>query len=267
MLPDATEYKELCRDFSWVIPDFYNIGEDICDKWAVSRPEDLALSYVDDRGAVFEFSFGELRNQSNRLANYLVAAGIERGERVAILLGQAPETALSHIAVYKVGAIAVPMSALFGVEALLHRLSDSSASLLITDREGVAKVASLRAKLPDLRSILSIDGATGEAQNFHREIAYCSVDFSTVLTRADDPAMIIYTSGSSGLPKGALHAHRTLLGHLPGIEMSHDLFPRPGDKMWTPADWAWAGGLLDVLLPSLHHGVPVVARQFPKFSG
>ena len=267
MLPDATDYEDLCRQFSWAIPKFYNIGDDICDKWAASRPEDLALSFVDDEGAVSDFSFGELRAESNRLANHLVADGVKRGERVAILLGQVPETALSHIAVYKIGAIAVPMSAQFGVEALLHRLSDSSASILITDREGVGKIASSRAELPDLRSILAIDGVTVYAGDFHRAIANCSADFTTVLTRADDPAMIIYTSGTSGWPKGALHAHRTLLGHLPGIEMSHDLFPRPDDKIWTPADWAWAGGLLDVLLPALHHGVPVVARRFAKFSG
>ncbi len=125
----------------------------------------------------------------------------------------------------------------------------------------------MRAELPQLRSVLAIDGAEGDAGDFHRAIAGCSADFAPARTRADDPAMIIYTSGTSGAPKGALHAHRTLLGHLPGIEMSHDLFPRPGDKMWTPADWAWAGGLLDVLLPALHHGVPVLARRFARFTG
>ena len=267
MLPGATDYDDLRQSFSWAIPEFYNIGEDVCDKWAASRPESLALSFVDDTGAVLDVSFGELRDQSNRLANHLAAAGVERGDRVAILLGQAPETALGHIAIYKIGAIAVPMSALFGTEALLHRLLDSGASVLITDRQGAAKIAPLRAELPALRTILAIDGATADARDFHLAIADCSADFSTAQTRADDPAMIIYTSGTTGPPKGALHAHRTLLGHLPGIEMSHDLFPRPGDKMWTPADWAWAGGLLDVLLPALHHGVPVVARRFAKFSG
>ena len=77
--------------------------------------------------------------------------------------------------------------------------------------------------------------------------------------------MMIYTSGTTGRPKGALHGHRVLLGHLPGVEMPHDFFPQPGDRFWTPADWAWAGGLLDCLLPCLHHGVPVVARRFDKF--
>ena len=109
MLPDATDYEDLRQRFSWAIPEYYNIGEDICDKWAASRPESLALSFVDHTGAVLDFSFGELRAQSNRLANHLVAVGVARGDRVALLLGQAPETALGHIAVYKIGAIAVPM--------------------------------------------------------------------------------------------------------------------------------------------------------------
>jgi acetyl-CoA synthetase len=86
-----------------------------------------------------------------------------------------------------------------------------------------------------------------------------------VYTRADDPALIIYTSGTTGKPKGALHAHRALLGHLPGVEMSHDFLPHAGDLMWTPADWAWIGGLMDLLMPAWHHGIPVLARRFEKF--
>ena len=77
--------------------------------------------------------------------------------------------------------------------------------------------------------------------------------------------MMIYTSGTTGPPKGALHAHRVLLGHLPGVQLPHDFFPQPGDLFWTPADWAWAGGLLNVLLPSLRFGVAVVARRFDRF--
>ncbi len=267
MLPDATSYESLRDRFAWEIPEFYNIGVDVCDKWAASRPDGLAVSFVDDTGMVRDLGFGELRDQSNRLANCLVADGVARGDRVGILLPQAPETALGHIAVYKIGAIAVPMSVLFGVEALCHRMSDSGASVVITDLDGAAKISPLRAELPALRSILAIDGAAGDARDLHRSMADCSAEFEPVPTRADDPAMIIYTSGTTGPPKGALHAHRTLLGHMPGIEMSHDFFPKPGDKMWTPADWAWAGGLLDVLLPALHHGVPVVARRFARFSG
>jgi acetyl-CoA synthetase len=116
-----------------------------------------------------------------------------------------------------------------------------------------------------LATILCLDGAAEGAEDFFAVLAGESEDFLAVETRADDPCLMIYTSGTTGLAKGALHAHRVLLGHLPGVQMPHDGFPQPGDLMWTPADWAWAGGLLNVLLPSLHFGVAVVARIFRKF--
>jgi acetyl-CoA synthetase len=126
-------------------------------------------------------------------------------------------------------------------------------------------VAEIRDRLPDLRLVLSVDGAADGAEDFHAALARASADFAPAATSPHDPAMMIYTSGTTGPPKGALHAHRVVLGHLPGTEMPHDFFPQEGDRFWTPADWAWAGGLLDCLLPSLHHGVAVVARKFDKF--
>jgi acetyl-CoA synthetase len=137
---------------------------------------------------------------------------------------------------------------------------------VITNAEGAAKLAALREKLPALKLVVSIDGETDGARCFHTSRIAQDTSFAPVQTRADDPALIIYTSGTAGQPKGALHAHRVLLGHLPGVEMSHDFLPQPGDRIWTPADWAWIGGLLDVLLPALHHGVPVVAKRFTKFT-
>ncbi len=125
----------------------------------------------------------------------------------------------------------------------------------------------MRERLPALKHVFNIEGETDGALDFHANRIQHPVAFDPVRTRADDPALIIYTSGTTGLPKGALHAHRVLLGHLPGVEMSHDFLGQEGDRIWTPADWAWIGGLLDVLLPALHLGVPVVAKRFPKFTG
>ncbi len=159
---------------------------------------------------------------------------------------------------------------LFGIEALQFRLRDAGAKVVITNQEGVQKLLQIRHQLPQLEHIFCVDKVDLTHQGIRQldhEMHVQSENFSTVKTRADDPALIIYTSGTTGQPKGALHAHRTLLGHLPGVEMSHDFFPKPGDKIWTPADWAWIGGLLDVLLPALHHGVPVVAHRFEKFDG
>ncbi|WP_120495929.1 acyl-CoA synthetase [Kiloniella sp. EL199] len=266
MLNHGSDYRAVKEAFEWDIPDRYNIGVDVCDKWAKRSPDRLALSFVDIDGNVADYSFGDLRDYSNRMANLLSSSGINQGDRVAILLPQSLETAFSHIAAYKMGCIAVPLFMLFGVEALEYRLSNSGARAVITNQAGVEKINAIRDRLPDLKHVYSIDGASAGTEDLHRDLLRHSTDFTPVQTKPDDPALIIYTSGTTGQPKGALHAHRVLLGHLPGVEMSHDFFPQPGDKIWTPADWAWIGGLLDVLLPALHHGVTVVARRFQKFT-
>ncbi|MBU1183505.1 MAG: acyl-CoA synthetase, partial [Proteobacteria bacterium] len=203
---------------------------------------------------------------SNRLANGLVHAGIEKGDRIGILLSQSPETALTHIAAYKIGAIAVPLFTLFGVDALEYRLSNSEATCLVTDEGNLPKVMEIWGKLPLLKVVIVTGGkASGKVLDFWNLIEKGSCDFTPVSTKADDPALIIYTSGTTGPPKGALHAHRVLLGHLPGVEFPHNFFPEEDDLFWTPADWAWIGGLIDVLFPSWHHGIPVVARRAKKF--
>ena len=231
--------------------------------WRRASRGKLAIVAVDADGTAHDVSYGWLRDTSNRLANALAANGIAPGDRVAILLPQAPEVAAIHIAIYKLGAIALPLAMLFGTEAISYRLQNSGAKALITNAHGLAKV--VRGELPGLQLVLSVDGPGDGALGFQQTLERASADFTPRLTRADDPAMMIYTSGTTGPPKGALHAHRVLLGHMPGIEMPHDFFPQPGDRFWTPADWAWAGGLLDCLLPSLYCGVPVVARRFDKF--
>ena len=268
MLPSAESYEELRARFRWAVPARYNIGVDVCDKWA-SEPDRLALVYKKSPGApgpeVVRYSFRDLKRLSNKLANALAALGLARGARLAVLLPQAPETALAHIAAYKLGAIAVPLFTLFGAEALEYRLSDSGAQALVTDAEGLAKIAAIRDRLPALQIVLCVDGPAEGALGFHDQLDEARDAFTPVDTRADDPALIIYTSGTTGPPKGALHAHRTLLGHLPGVEMPQELFPQANDLFWTPADWAWIGGLLDVLLPALHHGVPVLAHRMAKF--
>jgi acetyl-CoA synthetase len=265
MLSNIRDYDALTRDFRWTIPARYNIGVDVCDRWAAIDPRRLALLNVRADGAFEEISYGVLREMSNRLANTLAAHGVARGDRVAIMLPQTPEALASHIAIYKLGAVALPLAILFGVDALAYRLQNSGAKAVITSHQGLPKVNEARTEAPGVQLVLSIDGPGDGALGFHETLARAAAAFTPVDTTPDDPAMMIYTSGTTGPPKGALHGHRVLLGHLPGIEMAHDFFPQPGDRFWTPADWAWAGGLLNCLLPSLHHGIPVVARKFEKF--
>ncbi len=265
MLPDIRDYDRLYAEFRWQIPGDYNIGIDVCDRWAARDPRRLAIVHVHPDGRHDDISFGWLKEQSDRLANVLRAHGIVRGDRVAILLPQMPEVVVAHVAVYKLAAVALPTALLFGPDAIAYRLQNSGARAIITNAQGVAKLAGIRAEVPALQLVLNVDGAGEGAEDFAAMLARASPAFTPAPTTPDDPAMMIYTSGTTGQPKGALHGHRVLPGHLPGVEMPHDFFPQPGDVFWTPADWAWAGGLLDALLPSLHHGVPVVARKFDKF--
>jgi acetyl-CoA synthetase len=265
MLPQSRSYETLYRDFRWPQPAQFNIGVEVCDRWATRDPDRLAIVAVQPDGGAREISYGWLRDTSNRLANALRAYGIRTGDRVAVLLPQAPEVAAIHVAVYKIGAIALPLATLFGVDALSYRLQNSGARALITNAPGLDKIAPMRDQLLGLDVVLSTDGPGPDAQGFEQTLARASSEFTAVATAADAPALMVYTSGTTGQPKGALHAHRVLIGHMPGIELPHDFFPQPGDRFWTPADWAWAGGLLDCLLPSLYCGVPVVARRFEKF--
>ena len=265
MLKPGNTYEEIISSFCWEIPEHYNIAMDICDKWA-DRPGRLALIYENEKGLVEKYTFQDLKRLSNQLANGLKACGIEQGDRFGILLPQCPEAAISHIAAYKIGAIAIPLFTLFGTDALEYRLSDSEAKGIVTDNANLPKIMEIREKLPDLEVVIVTRGEeVDKVLDLAKLIDKGSVDFSPVKTRADDPALIIYTSGTTGPPKGALHAHRVLLGHLPGVEFPHNFFPQENDFFWTPADWAWIGGLIDVLFPSWHHGIPVLAHRAKKF--
>jgi acetyl-CoA synthetase len=265
VLPAARDYGTLYQSFRWQIPARYNIGVDVCDRWAEIDPSRTAIFNLGAEGTVEQVSYGALREASNRLANALAARGIGRGDRIALLLAQGPAVAVSHIAIYKLGAVALPLAMLFGVDAIAYRLQDSGARALITNAQGLAKLAASRAVASGLEFVWSIDGPADGAEDFHAMLSRAACDFAPAATTPDDPALMVYTSGTTGPPKGALHAHRVLLGHLPGIEFPHEFLPQPGDRFWTPADWAWAGGLLNVLLPGLHYGVPVVAQKFDKF--
>ncbi len=268
MLKLENTFSELERNFQWEIPERFNIATATCDKWADGSGR-RALIVENQHGEVQTYSFDQLKSLSNQFANVLVARGIKRGDRIGIFVPQCVEAVVAHLAAYKIGAITIPLFYLFGPDALEFRLNDAGAIALVTDIDGANKIESIRTNLTSLKSVYCIerhvDVYPQHCSSFWNSIESVSDLFSPIDTLAEDPALIIYTSGTTGKPKGALHAHRVLLGHLPGVEISHDFFPQPKDLMWTPADWAWIGGLLDVLLPSLYHGVPVVACRFEKF--
>ncbi|MEE9429132.1 MAG: AMP-binding protein [Paracoccaceae bacterium] len=265
MLGDFNDLDAIRREFSWRVPKAFNIAQACCSSWAASHPEKIALIHVAANGDVQEWSYGDLELASNRLANSLRARGIGRGDRVAILLPQCPEVLITHFAVYKLAAIAVPLFTLFGPDALAYRLADSSAKAIVTDGDSLEKLVSIQAKLPELKEIYSTSNTASPIRDLGQEMAAASKIFTPEPTQCEDPAMIIYTSGTTGPPKGALHAHQFLLGHLPAIELHHGGFPKANDCGWTPADWAWIGGLMDMAMPCLFYGVPLVSQRLRKF--
>ena len=265
MLPISDTYDNLRRDFRWQIPAKFNIGTAVSDEWAAREPERICLQHFSPDGAHLSLTYGAFSAQSSSFAQGLLEQGVRPGDRVAILLPQSFETAIAHAAIYKLGAIALPLALLFGVEALEYRLRDAGAVAIITNRFGHEKVAAIRQQLPDLKTVVLVDGDGPDTIGFAALAQTPAPHFVAADTTPDDPAMMIYTSGTTGPPKGALHGHRVLLGHIPGFQFHHAFLPQPGDRMWTPADWAWAGGLLNALLPSLLLGVPVVSSPGQKF--
>jgi acetyl-CoA synthetase len=264
MEAERISYATICAGFHWEIPARFNIAQAVCDRHVGNqRP---ALLFETQSGQTLSLSFEHLQDRSRRLANALAAHGVNRGDRIGILLPQCPEALIVHLAAYRLGAIALPLFTLFGPDALEYRLNDSGAKVVVANVAGIAKILDPSVQLAAPPLLISVDDRVdGAVLAWEHLLESASSAHDRVNTDAEDPAIIVYTSGTTGNPKGVLYPHRVLLGHMPGVELPHDFFPQPGDRMWTPADWAWAGGLMDVLLPSLFHGVPVVAKRLQKF--
>jgi len=256
VLTPGTDWDALRRAFRWNVPEAFNIALACCDAWPADR-----LAIVVPGGT--NWTFGDLKDRSDRLATAFAVRGIGKGDRVAILLPQSPYVMLAHFAAMKLGAITVPLFTLFGEDALRYRLNDSGARACVTDAEGAERLAAL--DCPTLERIFVTDNAVAPHLSVEDEVARSAPIQRCEPTRADDPAMLIYTSGTTGAPKGALHAHRFLIGHMPSVEAQQEFLPQPGDKGWTPADWAWIGGLMDLAMPCLFHGIPLVAHRMGKF--
>jgi acetyl-CoA synthetase len=261
---DGRDYEEIVREFRWRLPSAFNLGTCV-DRHPAER---LGLLYLPGPGRqARRYTFGELAAQSNRVGNLLGAGlGLERGARVAVLLPPSPEAALAHLGAFKAGMISVPLSTLFGPEALEHRIVDSGAQAVVTDRSGLERLEHLSGTAVSSILLADDDRPAGPvAHGFWALVGAASDRPAAVATKADDPALLIYTSGTSGPPKGVLHAHRVLLGQAPGFRLCHELIPQTGDLMWSPADWAWIGGLVNTLLLSWLYGVPVIAAPRRRF--
>lgn len=267
--PDG--YEALHSGFGWSVPQRFNMAEMCARRWArnPATAHQTAVVACDAQMHALHHSYSALQEQANRLSNALKAMGVERGDRVAIVMPQRFETAVAYMAVLQMGAVGMPLSQLFGPDALEFRLQDSEAKVALCDGSTLAAVQSVRARCPALTTVVGLasvhagDGAKDWADTLGR----ASSQFKLVDTRADEPAVLIYTSGTTGNPKGALIPHRALIGNLTGFVCSQNWFgfdpfdaSKPSNAVfWSPADWAWTGGLMDALLPSLYFGRPIVA--------
>ena len=261
--PNATDFDQIRREFQWKIPERYNMAWEVCDKH-VGLSRHPAMYCELPAGGTRTYTFGEVKAFSNSLANGLRALGVAKGDRVGIVLPQCLETGIAHVAVHKLGAVSLPLSILFGPEAIEYRLKDSGARTVITQGRHIEMIQDLRPQLPELETVISCE-EPGADHDLWTLIGNGLDTFEMEDTLADDPALLIYTSGTTGPPKGALVAHRSLIGNLPGFELSQNFFPEANDVFWTPADWAWTGGLLDGLMPSWVFGRPIVANTGGKF--
>lgn len=257
-------YPSLYNEFRWAVPRQFNMAQVCCTRWAKDADR-VAMFYQDDAGARQTITFRQLERDSNRLANALLALGVKRGDRVAIVLPQRPETAVAHFACYKIGAMAMPMSVLFGPEALSFRFENSDTKVALVDAQYLANMRAARgdqikhvivAEVPGLASDLRKDELA-----LNKLLAKASDSLRPAKTLGDDPALLIYTSGTTGPPKGAVVPHRAMIGNLTGFVASQNWYPQRADIFWSPADWAWTGGLLDALMPALYFGKPIVGQR------
>ncbi|MEN3364996.1 MAG: acetyl-CoA synthetase [Burkholderiales bacterium] len=256
----SNRYDTLYNEFRWNVPDNFNIAEVCCTRWADDKSR-IAIHYEDEAGHSETLTYAALQEQANRLSNALVMLGVGRGDRVAIVLPQRPETAVAHIACHQIGAIAMPMSILFGPDALEYRLQDSEAAVAIIDHAAQDSLTAVQPQCPTLRHVIAICCDAGEMLDWHVELAKAEAHFEPVATRSSDPAILIYTSGTTAAPKGALLPQSAIIGNLTGFVASQNWFPQEGDVFWSPADWAWTGGLMDALLPTLYFGKPIVGYR------
>jgi acetyl-CoA synthetase len=257
----ADRYREIVAAHRWNVPAQFNIGRACCARWANDRAR-FALYWEDESGASLAYTFWDVQQRANRLSNALAALGVGRGDKVALILPQRPETVVAHIATYQLGAVAVPLSFLFGPEALEYRLNDSESKVAFVDPQSLPNLAPIRDRCPAMAHVIGVAAAAETWITPYESLQdKASSSFMPVETNADDPALLVYTSGTTGPPKGALMPQRCLLGNLPGFVHSHDGYPREGDLFWSPADWAWTGGLMDALLPALYFGQPIVGYR------
>lgn len=265
MLTRGKDYRETCANFRWRIPADLNLAWDVCGKHAAATPDKPALIHLDRDGQSRSYSFRDLDRLASRAANMFRAHGVGRGDRVVLHLSQSPELAALYLGLWKLAAVPLPISILFGADAIAYRLADSGARAIATDMAHLenAHAAASRQETPP--ALFLTDGPGPGAHDLQTEMARARDTTRVAATTPETPAMLVYTSGTTGQPKGALHGHRVGIGHTPGYAFTLRFPPHPGARMWSPGDWTWIGGVGAVFLPTLGYGMTMVSTEPGKF--
>jgi len=265
-LKRVSSYEELWSQIDYRtldIPERFNLGVACVDD---HDPASRALTVVARNGTHVDHTFGHVKDQANRLANVLTGLGIGRGDVVGLVKPASLETGVAYVSLFRMGAVALPMSSLFGPDALGFRLRHGEAKAVITSAENAPKIREALSGRPGVAVIVIGGEALPGELRYEVAVSAASPEFEPVSTAAEDPAFLIYTSGTTGDPKGALHAHRIVFGHIPAFETVYDFYPQPDDVLWSPADWAWIAGLMDILVPAWYYGLPVVVDEDGAFT-
>ena len=261
-------YDELYETFEWEVPERFNSAEYLCDRWARADEERVVLVADGPDRDVEKYTFADLRDSANRLANYLADRGVGRGEKVLMHGSQRPETLISIVAAWKLGAVAVPVSTMLGADGLGYRVEDCEAAALVVDERGAEAARAARDRSENLEAVLVHEGVTPEDDEteFWSALSGESTAFENAATSADDVGTIIYTSGTTGQPKGVLLPHRVVLGHLTTFAMLvGDLEIRDDDVGWSPTEWTWVATTFVRLFSALYYGVTTLAYDRGKF--
>lgn len=255
------QYQALHQTFRWLVPAQFNIAQSCCHQWAAgpAHARSIAIFYEDENGQREVWTYGRLAEAVNQLANGFVKLGISPGDRVAVAMGQRPETVVAYLAIYTVGAVSLPLSTQLDFDAMEYRLRDSGAQVAVIDPTSSPALLVAADHCPQLQQIIGVDLANERILPWRSLMARQPATFKPVATRASDPAILLYSPENARAAKGVLLSHSALIGCLPGFVASHNWFSKPGDVLWSPADWARAEGLMDALLPTLYFGHPIVA--------